>query len=93
MVVLFRNPEFQLEFLVTNFPEQNRTGILENSLFRRRISGCPDIRLNPNFYRLPVFQEQKIQSKKLLRVVENSHRNAFLSGLLNFQVKGGSAPL
>ena len=44
-----RNPEFRPEFPVTNFPEQNRTGIPENSIFRRRISGCPDIRLNPSF--------------------------------------------
>ena len=55
-VVLFRipgqtrNPEFRPEFPVTNFPEQNRTGIPENSIFRRRISGCPDIRLNPKFF-------------------------------------------
>ena len=60
-VVLFqtlgqtRNPEFRPEFPVANFPEhfqwqifRNRTGIPENSIFRRRISNYPDIRLNPN---------------------------------------------
>ena len=55
-VVLFRipgqtrNPEFRPEFPVTNFPEQNRTGIPKNSIFRRQISGSLDIRLNPNNY-------------------------------------------
>ena len=43
-----RNSEFRPESPVTNFPEQNRTGIPENSIFRRRISGSPDIRLNPS---------------------------------------------
>ena len=53
-VVLFRilgqtwNPEFQLEFLVTNFPEQNSTGIPKNSIFWRWIFSWPDIWLNPS---------------------------------------------
>ena len=39
VIVLFwipgqcRNPQFQLGLPVTNFPEQSRTGIPENSLF------------------------------------------------------------